>query len=321
MTAGPRWLIEEGIGETRSLIVKRGEVLAAKLIWPGECVAGQVHEAQLIEKLAGAKRGLVTLANGTEALISALPSGISEGAQGRVTITRAPIAERGRLKRAQARWLDETSAPRDPIAPDDLKVRSFDAGLWEDIWQAASSGSISFAGGEILCSVTPAMTVIDIDGDLPPRELAMAAIPAIAKAIHWFDLGGNIGIDFPTLQTKADRRAGDDALAKALGDWPHECTAMNGFGFVQIIARLEGPSLLHRFATSRTGMCARYALRMAERAQGIGPVLLLTFHPALKSKLKSEWIDELSRRTGKQVRIATNPALALESPQAQITAE
>ena len=165
------------------------------------------------------------------------------------------------------------------------------------------------------------MTVIDIDGALPPRELALAAVPAIAKALRWFDLGGNIGIDFPTLEAKADRRAVDEALAKALSDWSHERTAMNGFGFVQIVARLEGPSLLHRFAASRVGMCARYALRLAERAQGTGPILLLTVHPALNSKLKPEWLEELAKRTGREVRIETNPALALEAPQAQIIAQ
>jgi Ribonuclease G/E len=190
--------------------------------------------------------------------------------------------------------------------------------LWEEVWHAASSGSLDFPGGEILVSVTPAMTVIDIDGVGGPREVALAAVPAIARALAWFDLGGNIGVDFPTCPAKDDRRAVDAALDAALAHWPHERTAMNGFGFVQIVARLEGPSLLHRFATSRTGMCARYALRVAERAEGHGPVLELRAHPALKAKLKPEWLSELARRTGREVRLETDPGLALEAPSAQI---
>ncbi len=311
------WLIEDGIGERRALLVEAGEVRAARLHWPGETRAGEHHEARLTAKAKGASRGTATLENGREVLVDHLPAGVTEGAEGTVRITRAPIAERGRLKLAQGRWSKAADGPGTPPT-DGEPVRAFDAGLWEEVWHAASSGSIAFAGGEILCSVTPAMTVIDIDGDLPPRELALAAIPAIAKALRWFDLGGNIGIDFPTIEAKADRRAVDEALARALTDWPHESTAMNGFGFVQIVARLEGPSLSHRFATSRVGLCARYALRIAERAQGVGPAVLLTVHPALKAKIKPDWLEELVRRTGREVRIETDPSLALEAPSAQI---
>ena len=161
--------------------------------------------------------------------------------------------------------------------------------------------------------------VIDIDGDLPAPELALAAVPAIASTLRRFDLAGSIGIDFPTLSEKAHRRAVDDALGQALDDWPHERTAINGFGFVQIVARLDGPSLLHRFATSRVGMAARMALRRVEMADGPG-VTLLTVHPALKAKLKPEWLAELERRTARQVRIETDPGLAIEAATAQVIA-
>jgi ribonuclease G len=332
------WLIEHGIREERALLIDNGEVLAARHIWPGSLNPGQVLEARLATKRKGTKRGVATTAAGAEILIDHLPSEVTEGQMIHVRITRAPIAELGRLKRAIGRHQDDHSIEElqeRGATPGDAsgfqypmlgveKVsqlptgQGFAAGDWEEVWHAASSGAISFDGGEILCAVTPGMTVIDIDGDLPSRELALAAVPAIAKALKWFDMGGNIGIDFPTLEAKADRRAVDEALANALSDWSHERTAMNGFGFVQIVARLEGPSLLHRFAASRVGMCARYALRLAERAQGTGPILLLTVHPALNSKLKPEWLEELAKRTGREVRIETNPALALEASQAQI---
>ena len=197
-------------------------------------------------------------------------------------------------------------------------VRRFpDNGGWEDLWSEAWSGDVAFSGGALILSDTPAMTLIDIDGEGSPKELSLAAIPAIAQGLAWFDLGGNIGIDFPTIEAKSDRKAVDSALAKALDHWPHERTAMNGFGFVQIVARLVGPSLVHRFASSRTGMCARYALRVAERAEGAG-VTLLTVHPAIKAKLKPEWLDELRRRTGRELRVEADPGLALEAPSAQV---
>lgn len=314
------WLIEDGIGEARALLVQGEQVLAAKLHWPGELVAGTRCTARLTTKLKGTRRGVALLDGGSEALVDHLPPSVTEGQRLDLVITRASLAERGRLKRAQARIAGaETASPSAPL-PEGRSVRRFPAGLWEEVWHAASSASLDFPGGEILVSVTPAMTLIDIDGIGTPRDVALTAVPAIASAVAWFDLGGNIGIDFPTLAAKADRRAVDEALGAALDHWPHERTAMNGFGFVQLVARLEGPSLLHRFATARIGAAARMALRRAELAAdaSVGRTLELTVHPALKAKLKDAWLAELTRRTGREVRIALDPGLAIEAAHAQL---
>lgn len=310
------WFVEEGIGEKRALLTGEGQIIAAKLLWPGELFAGQRLKAKLSSKQAGTRRGTATTESGDEVLVDHLPAHLTQGQELTIKVTRAAIAEKGRWKRAQARVSDTDG---DTQWLEGARVRpAFASGSWEDIWHAASAGEVPFAGGTLVFSVTPAMTLIDIDGDDDPRTLALAAVPAIANWLPAFDLGGNIGIDFPTIEAKADRRAVDEALGTALDHWPHERTAMNGFGFVQLVARLEGPSLLHRFATSRVGMCARYALRVAERADGVGRVVLLTVHPALKARLKPEWLAELERRTGRGVRIETDPGLALEAPQAQV---
>ena len=273
---------------------------------------------RLTAKRKGARRGVALLDDGREALVDHLPPEATEGQTLALVVTRAPLAERGRLKRAQARL----AGTEPPVAafPEGRIIRRLPAGLWEEVWHAASSASLDFPGGEILVSVTPAMTVIDVDGIGEPRALARAAVPAIARALDWFDLGGNIGIDFPTLAAKADRRTVDEALEVALAGWPHERTAMNGFGFVQLVARLDGPSLLHRFAMARLGMATRMALRRAEIAadEGTGRLVLLTVHPALKAKLKPEWLDELTRRTGRDLRVETDPGLAIEAGHAQL---
>jgi hypothetical protein len=323
------WLVEEGIGEHRALLLEQSQVKAARIHWPGELVADAIVGAVLKKKQGGSKRGVVLLENGAEALVDHLPASINEGTTGQVRIFRAAIAERGRLKMAQARWIIpdpgtlpdlEATALRSPLRglPGARVVPAFEAGLWEEVWHAASSGSLAFAGGEILCSATPAMTLIDVDG--VPGISSSACAQTIARAIRWFDIGGSIGIDFPTLRTREERKAFDAALGSALADWPHEATAMNGFGLVQLVARLTGPSLLHRFARARVGLCARFALRVAERCDGAGSVLLLRVHPALPGKIRPEWLEELARRTGKELRIETDPALALEAPSAQLLA-
>ncbi|KPF64794.1 ribonuclease [Porphyrobacter sp. AAP60] len=313
----PEWLIEEGIGETRALLVAGERVLAARLMWPGELAAGTHCAGKLAAKLKGSRRGVAMLDDGSEALVDHLPQAATEGQMLDLVITRAAIAERGRLKRAQARVAGGDAPATTAPFVGGRTVRRFPAGLWEDVWHAASSASIAFPGGEIIVSVTPAMTVIDIDGIGAARDVALAAVPAIAQAIGWFDIGGNIGIDFPTIVSKDDRRIVDRALGIALDEWAHERTAMNGFGFVQLVARLEGPSLLHRFATARLGASARMALRRAELAEGTGRVLVLTAHPALKAKLKEPWLADLARRTGREVRVDIDPGLAIEAAHAQ----
>lgn len=311
------WVVEQGIGESRALLLEGDKVLAAKLRWPGEITAGESFEGKLLRK--SGTRGLAQHPSGREILVDKLPRDAGEGASYRFTVTRAAMAERGRFKLPAARPAEAAGTTTSDYFASAKSVRHFPSGAWEEIWHAASSGEVGFAGGALLFAVTPGMTVIDIDGELSPRELALAAVPELARWLRLFDLGGSIGIDFPTLAAKADRKAVNAALDEALDGWPHERTAMNGFGFVQIVARLEGPSLLHRFATSRVGMAARMALRRAEQVEGPGATLL-TVHPALKARLKPEWCAELERRTARPVRIDSDPGLAIEAAAAQIVA-
>lgn len=309
------WLVEEGIGESRALLMQGDRALAARLRWPGEILAGERFTGQLLRRQGA--RGLARHPSGQDVLVDRLDRSASEGADYPFTVTRAALAERGRFKLAAARPSDRVTSIAEDVFATGQRVRAFPAGAWDDVWHAASSGEVAFSGGTLLFSVTPAMTLIDIDGDLPPRALALAAVPAIANHLALFGLGGSIGVDFPTLQEKADRRAVDAALEQALAGWPHERTAMNGFGFVQIVARLDGPSLLHRFATARLGLAARMALRRAERVDGPG-ITLLTCHPALVAKLRPEWRAELERRTARPLRIVTDPGVAIEAATAQI---
>lgn len=312
------WLVEAGIGEERALLVESGEALAARLRWPGGLEAGLVEDAKLIHRNANSKRGTARFASGEEALVDNLPHETSEGAVLRLVVTRAAMAERGRLKRAQARPTQEAPGPAPSLAEElgARIVRRFPAGLWEDVFADASSGEATFPGGALTITPTPAMTMVDIDGTLPLRDLALASVEPLAAALARLDLAGSIGIDFPSLSDKNDRKQVDSALELALGDWPHERTSMNGFGFVQLVARLTRPSLLHLCARDPAGAAARLLLRQTELVDAPG-ALLLTCHPAVEAALRPEWLADLAKRTGRELRIVTQPALALTGAFAQ----
>lgn len=320
------WLVEEGIGEHRAIRLDGETIAEARVEWPGELTAGLVADATLVARNGGSPRGTARFPDGAEARVDRLPPSASEGAPIRLVVTRGAIAERGRNKLAQARPTSAAPRPAPTLAgrlrAEGREVRTvhrFPACDWDELIAEAFAAETAFAGGTLQFSPTPAMLLVDVDGALDPRALALAAAPALAAALLRFDIGGPVGIDFPTLSAKADRRAVDEAIDRALAGWPHERTAMNGFGFVQLVARLERPSLIHRASFRRADMAARLLLRRAEHLEGAGAVLL-SGHPALEARIRPEWLAELARRTGREVRWQAQPGLAIEAPHAQLVA-
>lgn len=321
------WLYEAGIAEERAILVERGAIVAARVEWGEPVRAGLVADARLVAKPVGARRGLARLIDGAEVLIDGLAREANEGDTLRLRIVRPALAERGRNKRAQARPASDQAPAPAPSLLDELRqsgmpVRGvrvagpeFGDHGWDELVEQAQSGEIAFAGGSLAITPTPAMTLIDVDGYGTPAALALAAVPAIAAALRRLDLGGSVGIDFPSLAEKRERQAVDAALGAALADWRGERTAMNGFGFVQLVSRLERPSLVARYAR-RAEAQARILLRQAERVAGPG-TLLLTAPPAVRRAIIAEWEQDLARRTGRRILWREDAALAPEASFAQ----
>ncbi|MGZ8362186.1 MAG: ribonuclease [Allosphingosinicella sp.] len=318
------WLYEAGIGEDRAILIEAGMIIEAAIELPG-LRAGAVVPARLAKILVVGRRGLAELESGDEAMVEPLPAGLTEGASCRVEILREPIPEPGRPKLAKARVTD---APlRDGIAladridaalrPQPTGPDLFEQAGWSELLDEAQSGEIDFPGGALRMSLTPAMTLFDVDGSLPPAELACAGAAAAARAIRRLGIGGSIGIDLPTLPGRAERQAAAAGLDAVLPQ-PFERTAVNGFGFLQVVRRRARPSLPELVQGDPAGAAARALLRRAQRAEGHGPLTLQAAAPVIaRLEARADWLDALRRQVGAAIVLQAEPGLAISAGHVQ----
>ena len=317
----PVWIVEHGIGETRAALVGQATILAAQIERPGALRAGTVADARLIKIVAPGRVGLVAFAGGGEALLQPFPPSLTEGAPLVVEVTREAIGHKRPLCRAVPADRSRGDGPDLPtrLAKSGGAVRTLlpheddaleEAG-WSELIEEAGTGAIAFPGGALLMSLTPAMTVFDVDGSLSPDALATAGAAAAGRAIRRLDIAGSIGIDLPTTANRTARLAAAAALDAALPP-PFERTAVNGFGFLQVVRPQQRPSLPQMIAADPTGAAARALLRAAERVRGAGS-RTLSANPAVIARLQAEpeWLRMLGRRVGAAVILRGVAGLAI----------
>jgi Ribonuclease G/E len=315
----PEWLIERGIGETRFALVEDGEIVEARIELEGTISAGSVIRARLTSIGANGRNAVAVDDDGREYLLPRGAAGASEGARVHIEVTRQTIPGAEPWKRPLGQVTDapphqEASpegrglalpAPRDELAT---------AG-WNDLLDEARTAVVSFPGGELRVSVTPAMTLIDVDGALPPRDLALAGARAAVRTIIRHGVGGSIGIDLPTIAGKAERKAVDEAIDAALPQ-PFERTAMNGFGFVQIVRPRRRASSFE-LAHDRAAFEARALLRRSA-FESAGSKTLVA-HPAVCAVLQAHnaWIEALSRQVGGPIGLRADGGLTMSGGYAE----
>jgi hypothetical protein len=311
----PEWLYEAGIGEARAALVDGDRIVAAAIEPDGTLTVGSVVAGRLVERLPRG-RGRVALADG-EASVAQLPAGLTQGQRVTVEIVREAIPERGRPKPPRG------VVSEAPLAPGpDLLARCAATGLpvrhlrahepdrleqagWSELLEEATHGDIAFAGGQLRMSVTPAMTLFDVDGHLDAEPLALAAAAAVAAAIGRHGIGGSIGIDFPTLSGKAARQAVAAAI-DAFVPPPFERTAVNGFGFLQIVRPRPRASLHERLLADPARTATTALLRRLEREPpGAPSIHAVSAAVARCLDAHSAWSAELARRTGVDHRLET----------------
>lgn len=323
------WLWEDGIGERRAVLVDNGRIVELHVerdsdgIQPGE----RLH-ARLNPRDGSGQWRSVTLPSGEEAMLRAVPPGLSDGATLLVEVSRSAVPEAGLMKRAMVRPADVGARPMpalsllDRITASGTPVRHLslhqedilEAAGWSEWTDTAANGLIPFAGGLLRMSLTPAMTVFDVDGDLPPLDLARASITAMARTVRALGIGGSIVIDLPTLADKAQRVTVAEAFDAALAP-PFERTAINGYGLLQVIRPRSGPSIAERWQYQRVESAALSLLRLASRhgAARPGQPMTLAAHPAVTQWLEAQGplLDRLARESAATVHLRAEPDRAI----------
>lgn len=330
------WLYEEGIGESRAALVKSGRIIEAQIEREGEAVlAGAVAQGRLVKLLIPKKRGIVRLLSGEEVLLEPIPPRLSEGGTVLVEVRRAALGEAGldgerRDKLALARAAQPGAKPHPgpsllqriretgvPITPCPAHEEDrFEAHGWSELLDSAIRGEVGSEDAALRIFPTPAMVLIDVDGSLPPAQLGPKGAKLAAQAIRAMGLAGNIGIDLPTMNNKDERAIAAAQIDKIL-PLPFERTAVNGFGFIQIIRKRERASLIELLRDDPVLSAALALLRRAERAQGAGGAVgggpvSLSANPAIIERIRRapDWLARLEKRRGGTVMLRPDGALA-----------
>jgi hypothetical protein len=322
------WVYEAGIGENRAALVERGHILEMAVERDDERGPrlGAILSARLMRKADQSGRGLVTFDDGTTAQITPVPVGMTEGAALTVEVVRETLREGAEIKPPRVRAALAGTAPtigldlHARIAASGLPIRipTADADVledhgWSEAIEQAGSGIITTPNVLLRISPTPAMTLIDIDGAGSAVDVAIAGARAAGEAIRRFGITGSIGIDLPTLPGKAERQAAAAALDAVLPP-PFERTAVNGFGFLQIIRRRERASLIEQLTADPVRTAALSLLRRGARAGGHGE-LVLQAHPRVAGLIatRPDWIDALGREIGATIALRPDEALAISA--------
>lgn len=322
------WLVEKGIGESRAALVEDGRMRAARIELEGTIPAGTVIKARLVGLGSTGRNGLARTTGGAEYLLPHVPRDLTEGQELCIEVTRTHIPGPEPWKRplAKATRHEPTRGPSlagqlrkagEPVRELTLPAAADELALsgWNDLLDEARTCQVQFDGGALSLFPTPAMTLIDVDGHLAPDELAVRGAAAAAAAIRRLDVGGSIGIDLPTSASKSARQAAAEAI-DATFPQPFERTAVNGFGFVQIVRPRRRPSMIE-LALDGASFEARALLRRAAFEQPGAKVLVA--HPAIIAVLEQQqaWISALSTQIGGSIGLRADPNLPMSAGRAQ----
>ena len=318
---GAEWLHEAGLGEDRAILVDdAGDIIRAEIdVHTPSLKGGAVIKARLRE------RRIAEYATREQIYIEGAPPRFPLGAELMVRVTRSALAEFGKPKRAKGIVVSPDTPTADaPSLLDRLNVMphpirkvsvhepdALEQAGWSELLDQAQSGIMPHQDAVLRVNLTPAMTLIDVDGDRDASELLILSAQAIPLLVARFGLAGSIGVDFPTVGDKTARAKAQELVNAGLSK-PFEATAINGFGFMQIIIPRTRASIMELAQHDRAGFAARALIRQAQRSGLIGKTMI-TAHPSVIAEIEAneDWTAALAAHLGGAATLQADAGLAI----------
>ena len=309
---------DDAPGERRAARVENGNIVEIHIQRDALWALGETGTGRIDRKTPSG--AYVVTDDGHELL---LRSKISDPEGTRVTfeVTREAIAEPGRIKPTEILLRDSgalPSLPKDALW--DARLTSFAQPVISA--SIADGFDIALSGQSKLCSViisfqrTKAGLAFDVDGIGSAFDINQVAAAEIARLLRLYQVGAMVMIDFVSMEPKAQRTQIAEIFdaASRSDARPFERTAINGYGFMQVVRARPRPSVLdHLFGTRIAALSdetqAYWLLRAVAQSSGFG-ARTVTALPDVATLLESQtwagWRTQAMRAAGADVLVVAD---------------
>ena len=309
---------DDAPGERRAARVEKGNIVEIHIQRDALWALGETGTGRIDRKTPSG--AYVVTDYGHELL---LRSKISDPEGTRVTfeVTREAIAEPGRIKPTEILLRDSgalPSLPKDALW--DARLTSFAQPVISasiaDGFDIALSGQSKLGSVIISFQRTKAGLAFDVDGIGSAFDINQVAAAEIARLLRLYQVGAMVMIDFVSMEPKAQRTQIAEIFdaASRSDARPFERTAINGYGFMQVVRARPRPSVLdHLFGTRIAALSdetqAYWLLRAVAQSSGFG-ARTVTALPDVATLLESQtwagWRTQAMRAAGADVLVVAD---------------
>ena len=290
--------IDNAPGERRAALVVDDEIVEIHIQRDLHPVLGQTGTGRIERK---SPAGSYISAEDSQELLIRGKIDKPDGAEIGYTIIRESISEPGRIKPAEASWVE---LPVEVVDKEYLwnqrlrrlidrapAVESF-----SDAFDCAVAGSSQVGDVSIHFQRTKAGVVFDVDGIGDAFAINRVAAIEIARLLRLYQIGGMAIIDFVAVDSKSKRQEIADMFdsASQADGRAFERSAVNGFGMMQVVRSRPRPSVLDtlfgtRIAALSDETKALWLYRNVVASTGFGPRIVTTSREVANLMQSPKW--------------------------------